>query len=92
MEDEEGGGEGATHFDRPVLLPDDLENYDGKYIVSPGRPGIPANVPSWSQADEKKVLDILIKRAKRKISSRAGHGSEPVPQLEKTTTLSGFQN
>jgi hypothetical protein len=36
-------------------------NYDGKYIISPGRPGIPATVPSWSQADEKKVLDILIK-------------------------------
>ncbi len=60
MEDEEGG-EGATHFDRPILLPDDLENYEGKFIVSPGRPGIPATVPSWSQADEKKVLDILIK-------------------------------
>ncbi len=38
-------------LDRPVLLPDDLENYEWKYIVSPGRPGIPANVPSWSQAD-----------------------------------------
>jgi hypothetical protein len=26
MEDEEGG-EGISHFDRPILLPDDLENY-----------------------------------------------------------------
>jgi hypothetical protein len=65
MEDEEGG-EGTTHFDRPILLPDDLENYEGKYIVSPGRPGIPASVPSWSQADEKKVLDILIKELNEK--------------------------
>jgi hypothetical protein len=65
MEDEEGGG-GVTHFDWPVLLPDDLENYDGKYIISPGRRGIPANVPSWSQADEKKVLDILIKELNEK--------------------------
>jgi hypothetical protein len=49
-----------------VLLPEDLENYDGKYIISPGRPGIPASVPSWSQADEKKVLDILIKELNEK--------------------------
>jgi hypothetical protein len=27
MEDEEGG-EGISHFDRPILLPDDLENYE----------------------------------------------------------------
>jgi hypothetical protein len=60
MGDEEGG-EGTSHFDRPILLPNDLENYDGKYIISPGRPGIPAIVPSWYQAEEKKVLDILIK-------------------------------
>ncbi len=61
-----GGGGSAVHFDKPVLLPDDLENYDGKYIISPGQPGIPANVPSWSQADEKKVLDILIKELNEK--------------------------
>jgi hypothetical protein len=59
MEDEEGEG-GVTHFDRPVLLPHDLENYEGTYIISPGRPGIPASLPSWSQADEKKILDSLI--------------------------------
>jgi hypothetical protein len=53
MEDEDGG-EGPSHFDRPILLLNDLENYDGKYIISPGWLGIPANVPSWSQADEKK--------------------------------------
>jgi hypothetical protein len=28
MEDEEGEG-GAKHFDKPVLLPHDLENYEG---------------------------------------------------------------
>ncbi len=74
MEDEEGG-EGATHFDRPILLPDDLENYEGKFIVSPGRPGIPATVPSWSQADEKKVLDILIKELNEKFL--AGLDTDP---------------
>jgi hypothetical protein len=56
-----GGGEGATHYDSPVLLPFDLESYDRKYVTSPGRPGIPATVPSRSQADEKKFLDILIR-------------------------------
>ncbi len=60
MEDEEGG-EGSIYFDRPILLPDDLENYEGKFIVSPGRPGIPANVPSWSQADEKKSWTFLLR-------------------------------
>jgi hypothetical protein len=74
MEDEEGG-EGANHFDRPILLPNDLENYDGKYIISPGRPVIPANVPSWSQADEKKVLDILIKELNEKFL--AGLDTDP---------------
>ncbi len=75
MEDEEGGGEGTTHFDRPILLPDDLENYEGKYIVSPGRPGIPASVPSWSQADKNKVLDILIKELNEKFL--AGLDTDP---------------
>jgi hypothetical protein len=74
MEDEEGG-EGISHFDRPILLPDDLENFEGKYIVSPGRPGIPAAVPSWSQADEKKVLDILIKELNEKFL--AGLDTDP---------------
>jgi hypothetical protein len=75
MEDEEGGGDSAVHYDKPVLLPDDLENYDGKYIISPGRPGIPASVPSWSQADEKKVLDILIKELNEKFL--AGLDTDP---------------
>jgi hypothetical protein len=75
MEDEEGGGDSAVHYDKPVLLPDDLENYDGKYIISPGRPGIPANVLSWSQADEKKVLDILIKELNEKFL--AGLDTDP---------------
>jgi hypothetical protein len=70
-----GGGDSAIHFDKPVLLPEDLENYDGKYIISPGRPGIPASVPSWSQADEKKVLDILIKELNEKFL--AGLDTDP---------------
>ncbi len=56
-------------------MPDDLENYEGKYIVSPGRPGIPASVPAWSQADEKKVLDILIKELNEKFL--AGLDTDP---------------
>jgi hypothetical protein len=82
MEDEEGGGGvSATHFDRPVLLPDDLENYDGKYIISPGRPGIPANVPSWSQADKKKVLEILIKELNEKFLA----GLDKDPNLSRSS-------
>jgi hypothetical protein len=68
MENEEGG-EGAKHFDRLILLPNDLENYDGKYIISPGRPGFPATVPSWSQAD------ILIKELNEKFL--AGLDTDP---------------
>jgi hypothetical protein len=60
MENEEGG-EGANHFDWPILFPNDLENYDGKYIISPGQPGNPANVPSWSQADEKKFWTFSLR-------------------------------
>ncbi len=55
------GGGGVTHFfHRPILLPYNLESYDGSYVTSPGRPGIPASVPAWSQADDKIYLDLLI--------------------------------
>jgi len=74
-------GGGATHFDRPVLLPHDLENYEGTYIVSPGRPGIPASLPSWSQADEKKVLDSLI----RELNDKFLAGVDPDPNLSRSS-------
>jgi hypothetical protein len=70
-------GGGAKHFDRPVLLPHDLKNYEGNYIISPGRPGIPASLPSWSQADEKKVLDSLIQELNDKLLA----GVDPDPNL-----------
>ncbi len=41
--------------DRPILLPFNLESYDGTYVTSPGRPGIPASVPAWSQAMKKNI-------------------------------------
>jgi hypothetical protein len=69
------------HFDRPVLLPHDLENYEGTYIVSPGRPGIPALLPSWSQADEKKVLDSLI----RELNDKLLAGVDPDPNLSRSS-------
>jgi hypothetical protein len=80
MEDEEGEG-GVTHFDRPVLLPHDLENYEGTYIISPGRPGIPASLPSWSQADEKKILDSLILELNEKLLA----GVDPDPNLSRSS-------
>jgi hypothetical protein len=79
MEDEGGGG--AKHFDRPVLLPHDLDNYEGKYIISPCRPGIPATLPSWSQADEKKVLDSLI----RELNDSLLAGLDPEPNLSRSS-------
>jgi hypothetical protein len=50
-----GGKGGVVHFDRPILLPFNLDSYDGKYVTSPGRPGFPASVPPWSQADDKNI-------------------------------------
>jgi len=64
-----------------VLLPHDLENYEGPYIVSPGRPGIPASLPPWSQADEKKVLDSLI----REINDKFLAGVDPDPNLSRSS-------
>jgi hypothetical protein len=75
------GGGGAKHFDRPFLLPHDLENYEGTYIVSPGRPRIPSSLPSWSQADEKKVMDSLI----RELNDKLLAGVDPDPNLSQSS-------
>jgi hypothetical protein len=64
-----------------VLLPHDLENYEGTYIISPGRPGIPASLPSWSQADEKKILDSLI----LELNDRLLAGVDPDPNLSRSS-------
>ncbi len=82
-------GGGATHFDRPVLLPHDLENYEGKYIINPGRPGIPAPLPSWSQADEKKVLDSLIRELNDNLLAGVDPDPNLSPQLKKASALPG---
>jgi hypothetical protein len=76
------GGGGATHYDRPILLPFTLErSYDGKYVTSPGRPSIPASVPAWSQVDEKKYLDLLISELNEKMLA----GLDPEPNLSRST-------
>ncbi len=74
-------GGGATHYDRPILLPFTLESYDGKYVISPGRPGIPATVPAWSQADEKKYLDLFITELNEKLLA----GLDPEPNLSRSS-------
>jgi hypothetical protein len=55
----EVGGEGV-HYDRPISLPVSLDEYVCVQKISPGRPGIPAELPPWSQTDEKKFVETLI--------------------------------
>ena len=64
-----GGEGGVAHFDRPILLPFTMESYDGVYVTSPGRPGFPASVHPWSQADEKKYLDCFLKEINEKMNA-----------------------
>jgi len=80
MDDVEGGEGGPKHLDRPVFLPHSLDSYDGSHVTSPGRPGIPAFVPSWSQADEKKFLDGLIKDLNENLLA----GLDPNPNLSRS--------
>jgi hypothetical protein len=51
MDDMEGGraGQNTLTFGPATST---LDSYDGTHVTSPGRQGIPALVPSWSQADE----------------------------------------
>jgi hypothetical protein len=67
-------------LDRPVFLPHSLDSYDGSHVTSPGRPGFPAFVPSWSQADEKKYLDGLIKDLNENLLA----GLDPNPNLSRS--------
>ncbi len=82
MDDPDGGEGGAIHLDRPVFLPTNLESYDGEHVTSPGRPGIPAFVPSWSQADEKKFLDGLLTDLNENLLA----GLDPNPNLSRSKT------
>jgi hypothetical protein len=80
MDDVEGGEGGPKHLDHPVFLPHSLDSYDGTHVTSPGRPGIPAFVPSWSQADEKKYLSGLIKDLNENLLA----GLDPNPNLSRS--------
>jgi hypothetical protein len=76
-----GGEGGVVHFDHPILLPFNLESYDGVYVTSPGRPGFPASVHPWSQADEKKYLDCFLKEINEKLVA----GLDPEPNLSRSS-------
>jgi hypothetical protein len=79
--DEVDGGEGEVkHYDRPVFLPFSLDSYDGSHVTSPGRPGFPAFVPSWSQTDEKTFLDGLLKDLNENLLA----GLDPNPNLSRS--------
>jgi hypothetical protein len=81
--DEVDGGEGEVkHLDRPVFLPTNLDSYDGEHVTSPGRPGIPAFVPSWSQTDEKRFLDGLLTDLNDSLLA----GLDPNPNLSRSKT------
>jgi hypothetical protein len=82
MDDPDGGEGGIVHLDRPVFLPTNLESYDGEHLTSPGRPGIPAFVPSWSQTDEKKFLDGLLADLNQNLLA----GLDPNPNLSRSKT------
>jgi hypothetical protein len=80
MDDVDGGEGGVKNYDRPVFLPSTLDSYDGNYLKSPGRPGIPAFVPSWSQTDEKRYLDGLLKDLNENLLA----GLDPNPNLSRS--------
>ncbi len=80
MDDVDGGEGGVKNYDRPVFLPSNLNSYDGNYLKSPGRPGIPAFVSSWSQTDEKRFLDGLLKDLNENLLA----GLDPNPNLSRS--------
>ncbi len=63
-----------------VFLPFSLDSYDGSHVTSPGRPGFPAFVPSWSQTDEKTFLDGLLKDLNENLLA----GLDPNPNLSRS--------
>jgi hypothetical protein len=75
-----GGGGDGVHYDRPVSLPTSLDEYNCEQKISPGRPGIPATLPPWSQTDEKIYLDNLISDINREFIA----GIDPNPNLSRS--------
>jgi len=75
-----GRGEGeGVHYDRLVSLPTSLDDYNCEQKISPGRPGIPATLPPWSQTDEEVYLDSLISDLNREFIA----GIDPNPNLSR---------
>jgi hypothetical protein len=75
----EVGGEGV-HYDRPISLPVSLDEYLCVQKISPGRPGIPAELPPWSQTDEKKFVETLIQDLNREFITDL----DPNPNLSRS--------
>ena len=75
----EGGREGV-HYDRPISLPVSLDEYICVQKISPGRPGIPAELPPWSQTDEKKFVETLIQDLNREFITDL----DPNPNLSRS--------
>jgi hypothetical protein len=73
----EGGG---VHYDRPISLPITLDDYKCEQKISPGQPGIPADLPPWSQTDVKRFLDSLISELNREFIA----GIDPNPNLSRS--------
>jgi hypothetical protein len=73
------GGEGrgilSVHYDLPIYLPHSFDSYDGSYFTSPGRCNIPACIPPWTSATEKKFLDSLLDDLNKNLL--AGRDKEP---------------
>jgi hypothetical protein len=76
-----GGVRDGVHYDRPVTLPISLDEYICEQKTSPGRPGIPAEMPPWSQADEKTYLDSLLSDINREFIA----GLDPNPNLSRSS-------
>jgi hypothetical protein len=80
LSNESGRGGDGVHYDRPVSLPTSLDEYNCEQKISPGRPGIPATLPPWSQTDEKIYLDNLISDINREFIA----GIDPNPNLSRS--------
>jgi hypothetical protein len=76
-----GGVRDGVHYDRPVTLPISLDEYICEQKTSPGWPGIPAELPPWSQADEKTYLDSLLSDINREFIA----GLDPNPNLSRSS-------
>ncbi len=72
-----GGGRGilSVHYDMPIFLPFSWDSYDGTYLTSPGRCNIPACIPLWDSATEKKFLDSVLDDLNKNLLS--GRDKEP---------------